>query len=54
MLFDLWRSSRLEHRAFGVLIGRMEKTIALSVVVAVVVFAVIYAVTVLRIKPARR
>jgi hypothetical protein len=37
-----------------VLIGRMEKTIALSVVVVIVVFALIYAVTVLRIKPARR
>jgi hypothetical protein len=37
-----------------VLIGGMEKTIALSVVVAIVVFAAIYAVTVLRIKTARR
>jgi hypothetical protein len=32
----------------------MEKTIALSVVVAIVVFAAIYAATVLRVKPARR
>ena len=36
------------------LIGRMEKTIALSVIVAIVVFAAIYAVTVLRSNPARR
>ena len=36
------------------LIDRMEKTIALSVVVAIVVFAAIYAVTVLKAKPMRR
>jgi hypothetical protein len=41
-------------QAVGVLIGSMEKTIALSIVVAIVVFAAVYAVTVLRIKPARR
>jgi hypothetical protein len=40
--------------AFTVFIGRMEKTIALSLVVAIVVFAAIYAVTVLKIKPTRR
>jgi hypothetical protein len=37
-----------------VLTNRMEKTIALSVVVAIVVFVAIYAVTVLKIKPSRR
>jgi hypothetical protein len=46
----LWRPFRLEERAFGVLIGGMEKTIALSVIVAIVVFATIYAVTILRTK----
>jgi hypothetical protein len=37
-----------------VFIGRMEKTIAWSVVVAVVVFVAIYAVSVLKIKSTPR
>jgi len=47
----LWRASGVENSAFGVHIGRMEKSIALSVVVAIIVFAATYAaVTVQRIK----
>ena len=49
-----WRASRLADGAFAVFIAKMEKTIALSVVVTIVVFGAIYALTALKIKSARR
>jgi hypothetical protein len=50
----IFASFKAGDGAFTVFIGRMEKTIALSFVVAIVVFAAIYAVTVLKFKPTRR